>query len=475
MTRLLQILRLNGLAGRLALIILAALGVAQLVLAITLKNREDFLIQQVIHQQALLQAVPIFRLMQVASPDKTSDLTAAFRSRSSCVEVLDGPPAAFAMNANEAEAAAVLEQMLHGKAQGATLVKMSRGEGAPRFCKDGAPPPGEAAHPQEKKRPHVRTIDVKMQMPIHDEKWLSVTSAVEVPPTQNGAIALIFLASSLIVGGAAIFAIRLQTRSLRTLADASDRFGRGEHVPPLAESGPSEVVTAIRAFNTMQERLSSFLRDRLRLLASISHDLRTPLTTLRLKAEFVEDQATRDSVIRTVDELTMICEATLAFTRAETTSEPTANIDLRDLVFEVCGEMQTPDGNVHAAPMPSVLYACRPVAMKRALRNLVQNALRYGESAEVFVTQTSGGIVLGVDDKGPGIEATKIEEAFQPFVRLEASRSLETGGMGLGLAIARSIVKAHGGTVDLSNRPEGGLRAEIRLPPQNSHVPDQKQ
>jgi signal transduction histidine kinase len=289
-------------------------------------------------------------------------------------------------------------------------------------------------------------------------------TVVAAPGGWSRATLMSFLLSCLTVTVVAIIAVRTQTGSLRALADASERLGRGETVAPLMTSGPSEVAAATRAFNTMQERLSLFIRDRLKLLAGISHDLRTPLTTLRLKAEFIEDETVRDDIVATIEELTVIAEATLAFTRAEATTEATEAIDLRGLVGEVTEAFRLGGADVVVAPFPSVIYPCRPVALKRALRNLIENAVRYGGNALVSAVAQQDAVTIAVEDDGPGLPPDQIEDAFQPFVRLEPSRSTETGGIGLGLAIARSIVKAHGGTLTLTNRPEGGLRAEIRLP-----------
>jgi signal transduction histidine kinase len=303
-------------------------------------------------------------------------------------------------------------------------------------------------------------------VPLADGRTLTMRTAIGVPSGWNPAAILSFLLSSLAVASVAIVSVRLQTRALRALADASDRFGRGETVPPLRTAAPAEVAAAIGAFNTMQARLNLFLRDRIRLLAGISHDLRTPLTTLRLKAEFIDDEAVRDDLVRTIDELTVICEATLAFTRAEATTEPTTTVDLADLVEQVSEAFRLAGGDVTVARIPPIGVACRPVALKRAVRNLVENALRYGERARISASQDpDAGVTITVEDDGPGLRPDQIEDAFLPFVRLEPSRSTETGGIGLGLAIARSIVKAHGGTLTLANLPAGGLRAEIRLPP----------
>jgi len=258
-------------------------------------------------------------------------------------------------------------------------------------------------------------------------------------------------------------ALRTQTRSLRRLAAASDRFGRGEEVAALDETGPSDVLAATRAFNTMQDRQRSFIRDRMGLLAAVSHDLRTPLTTLRLKAEFVTPDASRDSLIATIDEMTVITEATLAFTKAEASREPTTTVDITALLATIRDEGVAAGHQVSFTDAAPHFAACRPVAIKRALRNLVENAVRYGGSAMLSLDRQGAALLIRVEDAGPGIAPDQLDHVLKPFVRLETSRNAETGGIGMGLAIAQGIISAHGGTLRLSNRPEGGLCVEIVL------------
>ena len=191
--------------------------------------------------------------------------------------------------------------------------------------------------------------------------------------------------------------------------------------------------------------------------------MRTPITTLRLKAEFIDDETVREDLIKTIDELATICEATLAFTRAEAASEDTKVLDLGELVREVEQELLLAGLPVREGQIEPVRCACRPVALKRAVRNLVENAVRYGKRAEISVFRAADRALIRIDDEGPGIPVDRLAEAFEPFVRLEPSRNPETGGIGLGLGIARGIVSAHGGTLTLSNL-EPGLRAEISLP-----------
>ncbi len=261
-----------------------------------------------------------------------------------------------------------------------------------------------------------------------------------------------------------VLMVRRITRPLAGLALAADRFGRGEAVPPLAEQGPLDVQETIRAFNHMRARLERFVQDRTRMLAAISHDLRTPITALRVRAELIDELDTRGKLLATLDEMQGITEATLAFVREEAAQEDTRLLDLDALIQTVCDDLSDMGQDVTFTGPGKTLYRCRSVSLRRALSNLVENAVTYGQRA--WVTLTEEGDVLGItiDDNGPGIAAPDMERVFEPFVRLEASRSCETGGVGLGMTIARSIVRGHGGDITLTNRPEGGLRVTVRVP-----------
>ncbi|MCX5480671.1 ATP-binding protein [Kaistia geumhonensis] len=459
----------RSLAGRLVIMLVAALALAQLGLTLILRVQQDALLDGVIHGQALNQTVALARLLTDYPASDGERIARAFGSRGSCASVAAAPPPAHPPGPAERDLAQLLQQMLHGVEAAPPIVSVEPLGPDRHPCptgRPGPPPPDHRPPAPEGDRPGGprRVAAVAMTVPLADGRFATLRSAVELPGGFGRVALLSFLLSALAVAAVAVLAIRGQTRSLRHLADASERFGRGEAVPHLAETGPSEVVAATRAFNTMQQRLGDFMSDRLRLLASISHDLRTPLTTLRLKAEFIEDEAVRDDIVATIDELTVICEATLAFTRAEATSEATALLRLDQLVADCIEEFRLAGADVEAADLAAVTYPCRPVALKRALRNLVENAVRYGHEARVSVRDEADAVAVAVADAGPGLPEDRMDEAFQPFVRLEPSRSTETGGIGLGLAIARSIVQAHGGTLMLENRPQGGLVATIRLP-----------
>ncbi|MGK9166629.1 HAMP domain-containing protein [Inquilinus limosus] len=252
-------------------------------------------------------------------------------------------------------------------------------------------------------------------------------------------------------------------RPMRRLAVAAEALGRGESVVPLPEAGPDDIRNTAEAFNRMQERLQRFVEDRTRMLAAIGHDLRTPLTSLRLRAEFVADAEEREKMLATIAEVQKMTEATLAFAREEATAEGTRAVDLSALVESLCDDLAELGRDVTFVEGPKISYRCRPDALRRAIRNLVENAVRYGERARVRLARTGDSVEIVIEDDGPGIPDGVGEQVFAPFFRIENSRNPETGGVGLGLSIARTIVRHHGGDIVLANQAKG-LRATISLP-----------
>ncbi|MDQ4060613.1 MAG: ATP-binding protein, partial [Pseudomonadota bacterium] len=270
--------------------------------------------------------------------------------------------------------------------------------------------------------------------------------------------------SAAAVGIVGALAVRRMARPMRRLAEAADRLGRGEAVEALPEDGPEETRRANIAFNRMRERLDRYVRDRTAMLAAVAHDLRTPITTLRLRAEFIDDEETRARILETLGEMQAMAEASLALARGDAAGEPTRPVDLAALVESVVEDVAELGHAIGFEPTPSIVLPCRSLALRRALRNLLENAAVYAGSARVRLEHDPEEVRIVVEDDGPGIPEADLERVFEPFVRLETSRSRETGGVGLGLAIARSTVRSHGGDIKLANRPEGGLRAEIGLP-----------
>lgn len=270
---------------------------------------------------------------------------------------------------------------------------------------------------------------------------------------------------TLVVMGVMIIAgVGLTTKRLSVLAKAADRVGRGDTLEPIPESGTSEVRGLTQAFNTMSLRLRRFIEGRTQMLGAISHDLRTPITGLRLRAELVDDDENRERMLAIIDELHHLTEATLALAREDSIMERSDRVDVSALVENICDDLTDVGMDVSCTVERGVTVTCRPFSLRRAIRNLAENGVKYGQRSRLTLTASDRHVAITIDDDGPGIPQEQLEKALLPFVRLEGSRSRETGGAGLGLAITRSIVLNHGGELKLSNRPEGGLRAEILLP-----------
>jgi signal transduction histidine kinase len=267
-----------------------------------------------------------------------------------------------------------------------------------------------------------------------------------------------------------IWVIALATRPLRRLSEAADRFGRDVNAPPIPETGPREVRQAAAAFNSMQRRLRQFVLDRTRMLAAISHDLRTPLTRMRLRVELIDDGEQRRKMLRDLADMEDMVGATLAFAREDNAAESTEPVDLANLLETVAQDAAlAQDAGLACAPVSfagasPIFVDARGRALKRAIVNVADNAVRYGGGAEIALSRTAENAVVRIVDHGPGIPASERENVLRPFYRCEGSRSRETGGVGLGLSIASDIVRAHGGSLVLTDTPDGGLTVEITLP-----------
>ena len=316
--------------------------------------------------------------------------------------------------------------------------------------------------------PGLPQLVIGMQLP--DGDWLNLTVAVERPrPWHSPAFLWAFVLMTVAAALLTLWAVRRLTRPVGVLAAAAEALGRDVNAPPLPEDGPLEVATAAAAFNTMAARIRRFVQDRTELLTAIGHDLRTPITRLKLRAEFMEDEEQRRKMLSDLDELEAMVSATLAFGRDATHAEPVAPLDRAELLRTVLDEAgdACPDAAErlgYEGPAHMTLRA-RSLALKRALANLVTNAVNYGGGALVRLAPPADGVVrIDVDDDGPGIPPGELDRVFEPFHRGEPSRNRETGGVGLGLPIARNILRAHGGDVTLANRPSGGVRATVTLP-----------
>lgn len=306
---------------------------------------------------------------------------------------------------------------------------------------------------------------IRVSVRVGDASWFNARIALAVTERPSRMQPIIFLSVlSLVIAVVALWGVRRATKPLALFASAAERLGVDVNAEPLDERGPGEVRRAARAFNTMQTRLKRFIQDRTQMLAAISHDLRTPLTRMKLRAEFIDDDEQRRKMLNDLDEMEAMIAATLAFARDDAANEPAATVDLAALLATIAADARAAGHDVTLTGPPACDITARPLALKRAIANLVDNAVKYGKRARLSLRPGPDAVEIWVDDDGPGIADADKERVFAPFVRLEGSRSRETGGTGLGLTITRNAVRSMGGDIDLITRPEGGLRVRVSLP-----------
>jgi len=262
---------------------------------------------------------------------------------------------------------------------------------------------------------------------------------------------------------AAALVARRVASPLSKLSAAATVVAQGGAAPHVPEEGPEDVRHAAAAFNTMTDKVSRTMESQRQLLSAVGHDLRTPITAMRINIEFINDTELRERLEHNLEELQELTEAVLSAARG-TGGEPKRNVDLAALVESLCADLDDMGKAVTWSPHDPAPMFCRPNEIRRAVRNLIENALAYGQEANVQMNSTGKGYEIVVEDKGPGIPETDRQRVFEPFVRLETSRNAETGGTGLGLTLVKTIAAGHDGTVTLENRAEGGLRARLYLP-----------
>ena len=437
----------RSLGGRTALVLLLSLIVVQGGgLAIHGLDRVDALRFAQIRDVAV-RAMSIYRTVALADPDSRRQVIRAIDAREGTkVQLADAPPVSALAPAYPELQRALRVNML--------LVPMRPIDRPREFVILGGPA--------------AQRVLIGLRMP--DGKWVNTSMAMQparwlLSGTFLAAFVLMTFAAALLT----LWAVRRLTAPVATLAAAAERLGRDVNAPPLPEDGPQEIAQAAAAFNTMAARIRRFLADRNFMLAAIGHDLRTPITRLKLRAEFIEDDELRRKTLVDLDELEAMVAATLAFGRDTLSDEPLVPLDLAELLRTLLDETGDawPDAVErlgYQGPDHLTINA-RPLALKRALTNIISNAVKYGGGAQITLAPSRDGTVtVLVEDSGPGIAPEDAERVFQPFVRLEASRNRETGGVGLGLTIARNILRAHGGEVSLGAVPGGGTRATVVLP-----------
>lgn len=455
----------RSLFGRLVMVLLGGLIVAQLAAAYINLAERDRLLYRAGGMQLAQRIADIARLLDSVAPQERRRIAAVFNAPPLSIS-LDRPPLALAgdEDAQNSVFAGVLRFALGSEMPVRLMRRSGRFEPPPgspmmRHPMGGYPMPGMAPG----------GASYLVQITLRDGALVTFDSYLS---PQEGSIPLRLGLTLLVLLGTVIalslIAVRWVTEPLSALATAAEKLGRDIDRPALEENGPLEVRRAASAFNLMQQRLSRFLADRARVLTAMSHDLKTPLTRLRLRMETVKDPLLRAKIEQDLDEMQSMVTQTLDYMRDSSRGESAQQIDLMALLetlqidFRDTGSVVEIDGAV-AQP-----YVGRPLALRRCLTNLVENAIRYGGRAMIAVEDTPAQVVVRIVDDGPGMPDEELERAFEPFYRGERSRSRETGGTGLGLGIARNIARAHGGELVLKNRPARGLEAILTLPRQDN-------
>ncbi|GAA4495948.1 ATP-binding protein [Gluconacetobacter tumulicola] len=461
----------RSLAARTSLLLIVGLGIIEAIgLTVHALDRIDF-DRRMIQQESQNHVGMIYRSIVETQPqDREAELEALH------------PPATFHIALTPGPDPDMVEQTANDP-----MAHMHMGQ--PPFGHEPFDRPPFARSPQGQPPlpPHLRPRQILFSAPhgsprravaflLPDEtRWLTIHYTLPAPnpfrsPTFPTAFALMTVAGGVLI----VWGVRRLVAPVGTLAAAAEALGRDVNAPPMSEDGPLEIARAAQAFNTMANRIRRFLTDRTLMLTAIGHDLRTPITRLKLRAEFVEDDELRGKFLADLDELEAMVSATLAFGRDTSRREPMSRLDLTALLQTILDEAaethpDQADAIGFAAPPPAVTIAARPVALKRALNNLIQNAILYGGGAQVTLEtplpENEGErlVTVLIEDDGPGLPPEDLNRMFEPFVRAEISRNRETGGTGLGLAIARNIIWGLGGDIRLGNRTPHGLRATVTL------------
>jgi signal transduction histidine kinase len=435
----------DGLAARFALLLAAALIVANLVALFALSTERNRLDRAAQTDREIARILALVPALEAVDPARRGQVAREASTRFARVTV-DATPIV-AQTADDARSRGIATQLGERLGERAVAAAVMRGHETawhlPGRLRDGV------------------AIAISLRTGEDRPLWLNVVASPPGDRPGDGAgdaLLLIFGLSLLAVLGTGLLFLRRLTRPLAQLANAATAAGAGDRTIRLPETGPREMRAVAGAFNDMQVQIAAFDAERMRMLAAVGHDLRTPITSLRIRAEMLEDEA-RVPMVRTLDQMVVMADGLVAYAKNTTDAEPIQRIDLGSLLRDLCA-----DRGAELAAGTVVDLQGRPVALTRGFGNLIDNAMRYAGTCRVGLEQVGKEVVVTVEDDGPGIPADQREAMFAPFARGDDSRNTDTGGAGLGLSIARTVFVAHGGTITLTDAPKGGLRAIVRLP-----------
>ncbi len=462
---------LNTLTGRLVLVTVVAVLISYAAAFLIYTNErgsalrrvaETGVIERVAYSAERLRATPPGQRPALA--ERIRDYSIRYQVESEPIVSANGPGAGGRI------ARAIATQLDDAQvfATARTVEGPSRRWRRERGALDGPPP---EPPPESRERgpredvPKVQSTEVLIAVDLGGGSWLNARARLPGPrPAPIGALAGA-LVSLVMVGIGAALVSRQIGRPLADLASAAQALGSGQTQVEAPVSGPADVRRASTAFNAMAQRLGRQLNRQRQMLWALSHDLRTPITAIRLRAELIDDDATRQRLLASVDEMERLTEQALALARAGASEEARTQVDLAEIARTLCGELQDMGVAATADAPTRVTAECRPSEIARALRNLAENAAKYGGGGTMRVYRGAGGeAVVEVTDEGPGVAADQLNRLAEPFFRADEARNSEAGGAGLGLAIAQAIAEAHGGRLEFANRTPRGFSAKLVLP-----------
>jgi len=466
----------RSLFGRLILVLLAGLVAAQLLSAsILLRDRGQTLFQS-IHSDLVERTAGIVRLLDALPSQDRQRLLPLLSTPETRIRLARTATETEATPVAQDTTADTIESRLRARLPSGTEVRVAlRGAG----IEETLPAPVPGMHRRHMLGrggmgggPWAYLHGVQamargffIQVRLADGSWVQFDRRIPEDLFNEPTRLLLTLAVLLVsVVLLSLLAVRWVVRPLRDLRLAAEALGRDIHRPPIPEAGPLEIEETARAFNTMQRRIQSFVEDRARILAAVSHDLKTPLTRLRLRTDLLDDEQLRNKLQADLADMESMVGATLDFMRGTESRESSRKLDLMALLETIQEDARDAGWDVSLQGKVRQPIQARPSALKRCIANLVENAARYAGGAQVTVSDDGSRVRIAVQDRGPGVPEELLEKVFDPFFRLDSSRARHTGGTGLGLGIARNIARAHGGDLVLHNRAGGGLSAELTLP-----------
>jgi signal transduction histidine kinase len=434
------------LAARLVIVTAAAVLLSNLAVAVWFERGREQMTENAVTERLIDRAVSGATLLASVPAKQRSTAARALRTGLWEFQIRHGRALSAEMSDQErALAGRIAAQLPPAKTRRTVLVKL------------------RAPTAAENNRPRATDSVTQITIPLVRGTQL-ITTYYRPPPPPWPIQSIVATAVAILVTSiAAGLVARQVARPLSKLASAAAQVARGGAAPHVPEQGPDDVRRAAVAFNAMTDQVTRTMESQRQLLSAVGHDLRTPITAMRINTEFVEDADTRERLTKNIEELQELTEAVLSAAKG-VGWEQMRKIDLAALAESLCADMEELEKPVHWEPHAAAPLICRPNEIRRAIRNLIENAIAYGKNADVRLNDTPETYELIVDDEGPGIPDAERERVFEPFVRLEASRSAETGGTGLGLTLVKAIAQGHGGAIRLENRPDGGLRAVLCLP-----------